>query len=328
MTFDTLVTTVYWLVDTFVAADASAHPGSGRGRPKQMSDAEVITLDLIGQRSGNSERHVLDLIVAIDPTLFPHLVCQRAFNQRVRDLQPVMARFMVSISEHLDRSTTPYELADVVMVPVVRRCRAGQSPRLADLVSGGKGGSERTWIEGCSLLLATTERGAITGCVLGSARTEGHWMLDALHQWRYDPTSDAWLPADIPIPRTPKGPDKPILGRDTAGTPAVSRTYLVDNGFRGDAWHTHWNDLGATVELDGGPDAPNAERTEHHAKRQRIETINGILKEHLHLAYPGAKTIAGILTRITAKCCMLNLGMLINRLYGRPELAIGTLIRM
>lgn len=328
MSFDTLVTTVYCLVDAFVAADAIAHPGSRRGRPKKMSDAEVITLDLIGQRSGNSERHVLDLIVSIDRTLFPHLLRQRAFNQRVRDLQPVMARFMVAISEQLDRHTTPYELADVVSVPVVRRCRAGQSPRLADLVSGGKGGSERQWIEGCSLLLATTQTGAITGHVVGSARTEGRWMLDALHQWRDDPLSDPWQPADIPIHRTPKGPDKPILGRDTAGTPAVSGTYLVDNGFTGSPWHTHWNDLGATVILDGGPDAPKAERKEHHAKRQRIETINGILKEHLHLAYPGAKTVAGIRARITAKCCMLNLGILINQMHGRSKLAIGTLIRM
>lgn len=328
VSFSTLIITVYCLVDEFLLGDVLAYPRSGRGRRPAMSDAEVMTLELVGQRLGNSERHLLEVITSMDPTLFPHLLRQRAFNQRVRDLQPVMARFTVALSAAIDRDTTPYELADVVGVPVVRRCRSGRSPKLEAMVSGGRGGSERAWIEGCGLLLATTATGAITGFVLGSARTEGRWLLDALHQWRFDPTSDPWLPRDLPITRMPKGPDKAILGCQTAGFLAVAGTYLVDNGFRGAHWHGHWEDLGATVVLDGGTDAPVAARKAHHAKRQRIETINGILKEHLHLAYPQAKTIAGLWTRITAKCCMLNLGIFINRMLGRRDLAIGSLIRI
>ena len=54
--FDTFLTTVYVLVDTAVAQQPFA---PHRGRPPHLSDSEVLTLLLLGQFLGGSERHLL-----------------------------------------------------------------------------------------------------------------------------------------------------------------------------------------------------------------------------------------------------------------------------
>jgi hypothetical protein len=55
--------------------------------------------------------------------------------------------------------------------------------------------------------------------------------------------------------------------------------------------------------------------------RQLIETVNGLLLEHLHLAFPKVRTLAGLYARIAAKVATLNLVLLSNLLYHRPTFA-------
>jgi hypothetical protein len=47
----------------------------------------------------------------------------------------------------------------------------------------------------------------------------------------------------------------------------------------------------------------------------------------LHITFPRARTEAGLITRILCACTALNLGILIKRRSGRPDLALGTLFR-
>jgi len=89
-------------------------------------------------------------------------------------------------------------------------------------------------------------------------------------------------------------------------------------------WHDHWvTDTGAEVIAGGGDDDQVA--AGHHQRRQIVETINGQLTEVLHLAYPRAKTMWGVVCRVAAKCTAVNLGIWCNRLLGRPDLALQTL---
>ena len=53
----------------------------------------------------------------------------------------------------------------------------------------------------------------------------------------------------------------------------------------------------------------------------------GVLTDVLHLRFPRARTEAGLITRLVATCAALNLGIYVNRRYGRPDLAHGTLFR-
>jgi hypothetical protein len=45
----------------------------------------------------------------------------------------------------------------------------------------------------------------------------------------------------------------------------------------------------------------------------------------LYLAYPKAKTMWGLVCRVAAKCAACNLGIRLNREFGRPDLALATL---
>ena len=59
-----------------------------------------------------------------------------------------------------------------------------------------------------------------------------------------------------------------------------------------------------------------------------IEQVNEHLTHGLHLAYPGARTTWGLLTRVAAKLVAYNLAICINRLLGRPDRSFATLFTL
>lgn len=222
---------------------------------------------------------------------------------------------------------------DTTPVPLARLCRGKHHRLFADDAAIGRGGSDKHFYYGCAVLLALADDGPVTGFVVGPASTEGRWLFDALLGWRADPAMPLWQVADIPVPRKRRGGYVGPTGQrwwpGSVGSPALV-PYITDAGFTGRAWHEHWRvDTGATVFTSasyGTDPAPCLVRT-HQRWRQLVETINAILADALHLAYPQAKTPWGVLSRIAAKCAALNVGIWINRFLGRPDLAITTLPR-
>jgi hypothetical protein len=101
--------------------------------------------------------------------------------------------------------------------------------------------------------------------------------------------------------------------------------YLADRGFSGTAWHDHWAEDTQAVVFVATPDHPATVRQGQHHCRQVIETVNGLLHDTCHLAFPRAKTMWGVVTRIIAKCTAINAGIWANRLLGRPDFALSTL---
>ena len=59
---------------------------------------------------------------------------------------------------------------------------------------------------------------------------------------------------------------------------------------------------------------------------KRVETTLAHLTESCGLTYPGAHSTWGLLMRVAAKGAAYNLGIMINRLLGRPDFAFATLI--
>ena len=103
--------------------------------------------------------------------------------------------------------------------------------------------------------------------------------------------------------------------------------YVADNGFFGALWQSHWQaDYDAVVltprDYTGVGD--RAGRRAHAGWRQIVETINGHLEQVFGLHFPGARSLWGQ-SRIAAKLVALNLGIWLNRHFGRPDLAFATL---
>lgn len=323
---DTFLTTVYVEIDTWCRTEPPTphHPGP----PPKLSDAEVLTLMVVGHFRGQSERALLRWAAATLRPWFPVQLTQSAFNRRARTLAFAAARLVTALVTRLDVAHDAYEVVDTVPVPVAQRCRGDRHACFTpEEASVGRGGVGKVFYYGVSLLLSVAASGPITGLVVSPANVEERWPLSALLSWRADPTAVPMTAAALASRnrhhRTYVGPTGALIGPATAGC-TVSGTYLADRGFAGQIWHAHWHDdLQATVWT---PDqVPRPERHWFHHARQVVETVNGALTDVLHLQFPKAHTFAGLITRIVAKCVAVNVGILLNRRYQRPDLALGTL---
>lgn len=327
---DPFLVAVYTAVDTFYQTEIAPHTTDRAGRPPAMHDSEVLTLMLLGQWLGNSERALLRYAAAHLTAAFPVQLSQSAFNRRARTLGAVCVRLMLHRAETLGTRTAPYQVVDTTPVPRARQCRGERHRLCAEEAGVGRGGGDTTFYYGCSLLLVVAPDGPITGFVLGPAATQDRWRLDAGLTWRADPAGVPWT-VDA-IPRQYRrggggyvGPTGPRWWPDRVGQPGTG-VYLADQGFAGQAWLPHWRqDTGAEVLPGTGPDLTRRLRRAHHGRRQIVETVNGLLADVLHLAFPKAKTIWGVLTRVAAKCAACNVGLWGNRVFGRTFLALDTL---
>lgn len=325
--FDTFLTTVYVLVDTAVAAQPA---GSPRGRPPQLTDSEVLALLLIGQFLGGSERHLLRWAEAHLRPYFPGLLSQSSFNRRSRTLAGRCALLLQQVLADLAIEADAFEIVDGLAVPVANPTRGVRRATFtAEEAELGHGGVGKQLYYGVDLLLSIAASGPITGLTVAPANTDERWLLSALLRWRQDPTAPPLTAGDLTRRdarhrrRALAGPGGPVLSPATVGQPR-SGVYLADRGFGGAAWQTVWQtDLGAMVTTP--ETVPPAARRAFRRARHLIETVNDALVRIFHLRYPQAHTQEGLITRIIAKCTAFNLGIAINRRYGRPDLALGTL---
>ena len=328
---DTFVTIVYLLVDDLYQEWIAPHKPRRRGRRPVFADSEVLTLMLLAQVMHWSERQLVRHVRAELATAFPQMLSQSAFNRRSRDLSGACTTIGLKVADLLDADQTLYQIVDATPIPLARRCRGERHRLFADEASIGRGGTDRPYYYGCQLLLATTAEGVITGWVVGPASTEGRWLLDALLTWRHDPTQAPWTVDELPPSRkgrTSVGPTGPRSSPDSAGKRSTV-PYLADDGFTGRHWIRRWAEADRADVITCGDmprETPPSFKRAHRRRRLTIETVNAILADALHLKYPQARTYWGLLTRISAKIAAFNVGRWVNRLLGRPPMAIGSLI--
>ncbi len=328
---DTFLVALYTVVDDAYKQYAAPFKPRRRGPKPELSDSEVLTLMILTQWVGGQERAMLRYADQHWQAYFPRLLDQSAFNRRTRDLGGVAITLSRAVAHELGAALAPYQVFDGVPVPLARRCRGDRHHLFGLEAQVGKGGSDKDWYYGCQLLAVVTPEGVITGFLLGPANTAERWLGEALLCWRHDPQAAPWGPEQFP--RTHKrggkrrGPTGPLLAHAAVGAPS-GVPYLVDNGFSGPAWTTHWfRDYDAVVftrrDLHG-PEAKLAQR-QHSSRRQIIETVNAALDHVFALACPGAHTAWGLVTRIAAKVLAFDLGIALNRRFGRADLAFATL---
>jgi len=111
----------------------------------------------------------------------------------------------------------------------------------------------------------------------------------------------------------------------SGGAPS-QKPILSDSGFRGEAWLTHWATRYAAHVCPLSTAASGPQRRWWSAARQVVETTFANLSESFGLKYPDAHTSWGLLMRVAAKVAAYNLGIMLNRLFGRPDFAFATLV--
>jgi hypothetical protein len=323
---ETFLTTLYVITDDLYAACVQIKMPETGGPVPKLSDSEVLCLGLAAQwRSGvpwKSERGFVRYALAHLRPYFPGMISQSAFNRRLRRLWGAFILIQQAVAEQL-RSVDDCELMDCVPVPIARGARSFHPGWLAGIAHIGKGGNDRYFF-GLHLLLVVSASGAATGWTLAAGNIQERWLAELLLSSRAGQPQLVGPADDTGVPRL----DPPSDWLGPVQSCGLRRTYPVvaDLGYGGDDWQRHWlHDFGTAVLTP-----PVWER--HQARiwfsslRQAIETAFAALVDVFGLHFPRAHGTWGLLTRIGAKIAAYNVGILVNRYFGRPDLALATLI--
>ena len=299
---DTLLIALYVEIDDHVALPAQR----GRGRPKRLSDAELICLAMAQVLPGaRSEHHWLRLCCGRLGHLFPYLPGQPGYHKRLKAAAPLLAAVMDHLARQSPGWHDPVRLIDTTPVPCGAPRETVRRSELAGWAHYKYCAAHSRWYWGLKLYLITTPDGMPA----------------------------AWCLAD------PKIGEREVAGELLAhaartGALRPGLTLIGDKGFAG----REFEDLVTTgyslsmVRPDRRDEAPR------HGPigwiRQWIESVNDTLKGQLDLERHGGRTTEGLYARITqwllamAACIWHNSEVAALELMTRALVGVTDMIRL
>ena len=185
---------------------------------------------------------------------------------------------------------------------------------------------------GEQLLVSVSEKGVLTGWLVGLAHIDDRWMMEAFVSSRQGDMSLI----DPPLSSRKKDNERRIPDPYTF-SPAITTgkhrdlPYLADDGFNGQRWIDHWAyEYDVTVIASPPQNAKNAWQSHQKqwlaSHRQIVETVFARLTQTFGLKRINAHSDWGKVTRLAAKMAAYNIGVWFNRILGRPDGAVETLI--
>jgi hypothetical protein len=281
---DTLLTALYVFCDDQVVPAHRRRPG----RPKRLSDAELVCLAVAQVLLGaKSEHHWLRFCYVRLGHLFPYLPHQPGYNKRLRQAAPLIAAAVLRLASQVPSSLDDLRLIDATPVP----CGTSRdTARRSDLVGWANYGycsSHSRWYWGLKLYLVTTLDGMpITWCLASAKLGERDVALE-------------------------------LLGHAHDHGQLEGVILLGDKGFSGRDFEHRADELGITFVR---PD--RRDETRRHGNlagiRQRIESIIDTLKGDLSLERHGGRTPAGVYTRVAQRLLALAATIWHNWATGAP----------
>jgi hypothetical protein len=176
---ETFLVSLYVLIDDWWRAD---RPPTARkpGRPPRLTDAEVLTLAVLGQWSRfRSERDFWRFAQAHLRSYFPTLCSQSQFNRRVRALALELRAFQRDLARTLPKSSVAYRVMDTTLIPAVVRARACRKGLFAGQASFGRNVSKTEWVYGFKVALVVDPDGIVSAFGLAPANCDERPIGDA-----------------------------------------------------------------------------------------------------------------------------------------------------
>ncbi len=286
---DTLLTALYVeLTDRIIPARGLARRGPGG--PPEVTDAELACLAVAQVLLRfDDERHWLRAAPKLVGHLFPRLLRQSEYNERIKAAAPLMEAALRWLADRTPASTELLRLMDATPVPCGQSAITARRSDLYGRAGYGYCPSHSRWYWGSKLLLICTCEGTITGfCLanpkLAGEREQARQMLE--HQ-----------PANRPAPGTAIVTDKGLAGEDTEAFFAGPDLRLA---------------LIRPARKDEQP------RPFPNWLRQRVEAIIWTLKNQLGLEHHGGRAPAGLWARIVQRLLALNAAIWFNWQIGAP----------
>jgi hypothetical protein len=162
---DTLLTALYVLIDDHVIPSGQRRPG----RPKKLSDAELVCLAvaqvLLGARS---EHHWLRLCYARLGHVFPYLPHQPGYHKRLKAAAPLLAAALDYLAREVPSWHDRVRLIDATPVPCGTSRETVKRSELAGWAGYGYCAAHSRWYWGLKLYVITTPDGMPVAWCLAS----------------------------------------------------------------------------------------------------------------------------------------------------------------
>jgi hypothetical protein len=285
---DTLLIALYVeLVDRIIPAQGTRRRGPGR--PPVVTDAELVCLAVAQVLLRyNDEHHWLRAARSRVGHLFPRLLGQSEYNERLKDAAPLMEAALRWLAEHTPGSAELLRLMDGTPVSCGQSKRTTQRSNLFGYAGYGYEPSHSRYYWGVKLMLIGTADGTITGFGLANPKLWGE-----------------------------REQTRQLLTHQAANRPAPGTAVVTDKGLAGQETEAFFADLELLLIRPARSDEPQP-RPFPNWLRQRVEAIIWTLKRQLGLEHHGGRGPAGLWARIVQRLLALNTAIWHNWTIGAP----------
>lgn len=288
---EAILTHIFVIVDDF----CKRFPRKPGPKPK-LTDSELITIALYtelleltseSQQYRHTQRHLL--------AYFPRLCDRSRFHRRLKRLSPRLEEIRRHLLRALHVEETPFHVLDSTPVPVITFSRAHITPLFPEAAWGHCVARNLTYY-GFKLHLAVTAEGV--------------------------PLHADLTPANIHDVKVAEE----ILEYSSPGYLVLADKGYLSFDLRDELWQRYHITLDVLKRKGLLHQDPPAGRKMRSRLRQCIEVVNETLKGVFNLERTLAKTLTGLASRVMRKLTAFVLACYLNREWGRPVLAIKTLL--
>jgi hypothetical protein len=285
---DTLLIALYVeLVDRIIPATRTRRRGPGR--PPLVTDAELVCLAVAQVLLRfNDEHHWLRAAPSRVGHLFPRLLRQSEYNERLKNAAPLMETALRWLANHTPGSAELLRLMDATPIGCGQSKTTTQRSNLFGWAGYGYESAHSRWYWGVKLLIITTADGTVTGFGLANPKLFGE-----------------------------REQTRQILTRQPANQPAAGTAVVTDKGLSGQDTEQFFTDLDLTLIRPARRDEKTP-RPFPNWLRQRVEAIIWTLKNQLGLEDHGGRVPLGLWTRIVQRLLALNAAIWHNWTLGAP----------
>jgi hypothetical protein len=279
---NTLLTALYVLIDDHVV-----EPRTGRGKRPVLSDSELITLAVAQVLLGyQRERHWIRHLHASPElrAMFPYLLDQSGYHKRLKTAQPLLCRAILTLATCCPSWFDDVWITDATPVPCGMSRETVKRSELVGHAGYGYCAAHSRWYWGLKLYLVCAGDGMPIMWCLANPKIGEREVVAAL------------------------------LGRNHHLIRS-GQILLADKGFSGKPFKQLTQQMGLRLLR---PDRRDETYTNGNlgGVRQWIESVNQTLKGQLSLESHGARTPAGVLTRVAQRLLAMAAGIWRNWTTG------------
>jgi DDE family transposase len=272
---NTLLTTLYVLIDDHVVP-----PRAGRGNRPLLSDSELITLAVAQALLGyHRERHWIRHLHASSEwrAMFPYLPNQSGYHKRLKKAHPLLCRAILTVAACCPSWFDDMWIADATPVPCDMSRETVKRSDLAGHAGYGYCASHSRWYWGLKLYLVCAGDGLPIMWCLANPKIGEREVLAALLDHNHHLIRSGQI-------------------------------LLADKGFSGKPFQHLTEQMGLRLLR---PDRKDETYTHGNlgGVRQWIESVNQTLKGQLDLEHHGARTPAGVFTRVAQRLLAMTAGI-------------------